>query len=143
MIYAKNPRPKLILVVEGNGENEQFPRLIQELFEYSLPRLGIEIMNLQGVGNFTGKKSRDKYGALEKFIDHYHAKQTIVFVVLDNDERVSTVKESLLKATSKHFPKRRVTKDENINVWYKIGNKDEYMTYLKEVIEKRLAGDFS
>ena len=35
------------------------------------------------------------------------------------------------------------SKEENINVWYKIGNKDEYMTYLKEVIEKRLAGDFS
>lgn len=35
------------------------------------------------------------------------------------------------------------SKEENINVWYKIGNKDEYMTYLKGVIEKRLAGDFS
>ncbi len=34
-------------------------------------------------------------------------------------------------------------KEENINVWYKIGNKDEYMAYLKGVIEKRLAGDFS
>jgi hypothetical protein len=34
-------------------------------------------------------------------------------------------------------------KEENINVWYKVGNKDEYMAYLKEVIEKRLAGDFS
>jgi len=34
-------------------------------------------------------------------------------------------------------------KEENVNVWYKIGNKDDYMTYLKGVIEKRLAGDFS
>jgi len=34
-------------------------------------------------------------------------------------------------------------KEQNINVWYKLGNKDEYMAYLKEVIEKRLAGDFS
>ena len=34
-------------------------------------------------------------------------------------------------------------KEENVNVWYKIGNKDEYMAYLKGVIEKRLAGDFS
>ncbi|NYT06946.1 MAG: hypothetical protein GKC05_01635 [Methanomicrobiales archaeon] len=34
-------------------------------------------------------------------------------------------------------------KEENVNVWYKIGNKDEYMTYLKGVIGKRLAGDFS
>ena len=35
------------------------------------------------------------------------------------------------------------SKEENVNVWYKIGNKDEYMAYLKGVIEKRLAGDFS
>ena len=34
-------------------------------------------------------------------------------------------------------------KEENVNVWYKIGNKDEYMAYLKGVIEKRLAGDVS
>jgi len=34
-------------------------------------------------------------------------------------------------------------KEENVNVWYKIGNKDEYMAYLKGVIDKRLAGDFS
>jgi hypothetical protein len=34
-------------------------------------------------------------------------------------------------------------KEENVNVWYKIGNKEEYITYLKGVIEKRLAGDFS
>jgi len=34
-------------------------------------------------------------------------------------------------------------KEENVNVWYKIGNKDDYMTYLEGVIEKRLAGDFS
>ncbi len=34
-------------------------------------------------------------------------------------------------------------KEENVNVWYKIGNKDDYMTYLKGVIEKRLAGDLS
>jgi len=34
-------------------------------------------------------------------------------------------------------------KEQIIKVWYKLGDKDEYMTYLKEVIEKRLAGDFT
>jgi len=34
-------------------------------------------------------------------------------------------------------------KEEDLTVWYKVGNKDEYMAYLKEVISKRLAGDFS
>jgi hypothetical protein len=35
------------------------------------------------------------------------------------------------------------SKEKNIRVWYKIGNKEEYMEYLKGVIEKRLAGDLS
>jgi hypothetical protein len=34
-------------------------------------------------------------------------------------------------------------KEENINVWYKLGNKEEYMAYLKGVLDRRLAGDFS
>lgn len=34
-------------------------------------------------------------------------------------------------------------KEENVNVWYKIGDKEAYLAYLKGVIEKRMAGDFS
>ncbi len=34
-------------------------------------------------------------------------------------------------------------KEENVNVWYKINDKQEYMRYLEGLIEKRLAGDFS
>ncbi len=41
------------------------------------------------------------------------------------------------------YNKTGFSKEENVNVWYKIGNKDDYMTYLKGVIEKRLAGDLS
>lgn len=33
--------------------------------------------------------------------------------------------------------------EENVNVWYKIRDKQDYMDYLKGLIEKRLAGDFS
>ena len=33
--------------------------------------------------------------------------------------------------------------EQNVNVWYKIDNKEDYMNYLKGVIEKRLAGDLS
>jgi hypothetical protein len=32
--------------------------------------------------------------------------------------------------------------EQNTNVWYKINNKNEYMSYLKGIIEERLAGDF-
>ena len=34
-------------------------------------------------------------------------------------------------------------REENVNVWYKIGDKEEYLAYLKGVIDKRLAGDLS
>jgi len=33
--------------------------------------------------------------------------------------------------------------EQNVNVWYKINNETEYMSYLKGIIEKRLVGDFS
>jgi len=33
--------------------------------------------------------------------------------------------------------------EENVNVWYKIKDKKDYMIYLKGLIEKRLAGDYS
>jgi hypothetical protein len=117
--YHLNPRPKLILVVEGNGESEQFPRLAKELFGYSFPQVGIEVVNIQGVGNFTGKQKTDKYGALERFIDDYHNRQTVVFVVLDDEGRVSKIKDELLKAHSKYYPNRMVTKEEYIHVWDK------------------------
>jgi len=32
--------------------------------------------------------------------------------------------------------------EENIKVWYKTGNKDEFMAYLKALLDKRLAGSF-
>jgi len=31
-------------------------------------------------------------------------------------------------------------KEENVNVWYKISNKEDYMNYLKGVLEKKLQG---
>lgn len=117
--YHLNPRPKLILVVEGEGEEEQFPRLAKELFGISFPTLGIEVINIHGIGGFEGKKNIDKSSALEKFIDDYHFRQTIVFVVLDNEGRVSKNKQNLIRSTSKRYPKRKVTKDEYIPIWNK------------------------
>jgi hypothetical protein len=120
--YHLNPRPNLILVVEGDGEAGQFPRLAKELLGYSFSRLGIEVVNIQGVDNFTGEKrgsTKDKYGALERFIDAYHHRQTIVFIVLDNEKRVDNIRKKLTKAPSKYYPKRKVTKNEYIRVWDK------------------------
>lgn len=33
------------------------------------------------------------------------------------------------------------TKEENVNVWYKIKDKESYMNYLKQVLETKLSGE--
>ena len=115
--YHLNPRPKLILVVEGKGEEVQFPRLSNEFLGYSFSKLGIEVVNIHGVTGFTGKKGIDRYGALEKFIDFNHNRQTIVYIVLDNEGRTKSIKDKLIKASSKYYPGRYVTKSEYIHLW--------------------------
>jgi len=115
--YHLNPRPKLILVVEGEGEEEQFPRIFWEVFGLNLARCEIEIRNLRGIDSFTGDKKKDKYGALEKFIDFNHHRQTIVFAVLDDESRALQVKQKLTTKQSDYFPKRTVTREEYIAIW--------------------------
>jgi hypothetical protein len=107
----------LILVVEGDGERDQFPRVTDQVFGLPFSHVEIEVRNLEGIGGFTGDKRRDKYGALEKFIDFNHHRQTIVFVVLDNEGRVASVKKNLVEKQSEHFPKRKVTRDEYVVIW--------------------------
>lgn len=115
--YNLNPRPKMILVVEGVGEKEQYPRLIEELWRLVLLRMGVFVMNLQGVDNFTGGRRKDKYGALEKLIDYYHFQQTLVFVILDQESRVHHVRESLIGKPSTFYPQRFTTRGEYIHLW--------------------------
>lgn len=117
--YHLNPKPRLILVVEGEGEFRQFPRLARQLFGSDFPTLGIRIVQLEGVGGFTGRKKNDKYGALEKLIDDYHYRQIFVFVVLDDEGGASNTKRRLVSAQSRLYPKRRVTKEDYIHIWRK------------------------
>jgi hypothetical protein len=123
--FHLNPRPNLILIVEGDGEEQQFPRIVEKLFGSTFPKLGIEIVRLGGVGRFTGR-ARDKYGPLQRFIDNYHYKQTIVFVILDDEGDAAAMKRKLVSAPSDFYrdrqtraPKRTVTKDEYIHLWQK------------------------
>ena len=34
-------------------------------------------------------------------------------------------------------------KEQNTNVWYKVNNEEDFLTYLKSVLDKRLVGDLS
>ncbi len=115
--YNLNPRPKLILVVEGASEKEAIPYIAAQALGHEFSPLGIEVRTLGGVGEYTGTKRYDRYGALEKFIDEYHYRQTPVVILLDREGRVITVTSKLLQARSKLYPQRMLTKAEYVRVW--------------------------
>ncbi len=115
--YHLNPNPKLILIVEGEGEYQEFPRLSQELLGYPFPRLGIKIFHTGGIAGFTGTKKLDNYGAFERFIDYHHQNQTIVFIILDDEGRTSEVRGKLIKGRSKLNPDRFLTNSNYVNLW--------------------------
>lgn len=115
--YNLNPRPKAILLVEGEGEAAEIPRLAAHVFGSDFSTSAIEVRPLGSIDEFTGDKRVDAYGALEKLVDDYHARQTIVFIVLDNENRAKTVREKLLKARSRIVPKRMLTKPEYVRMW--------------------------
>jgi hypothetical protein len=131
--FGVNPRPKLYLFVEGDGEVEQFPRLAIELLGIDFSEIRIQIQNLHGVSGFEGDKKVDKYGALEKLIEYYHDKQTIAFFILDKEGRVENVKQKLITKASKEHPNRTITRNEYIKLWDKNVEFDNFTN--KEIAE--------
>jgi hypothetical protein len=119
--YHVNPRPRLIFGVEGQGEFEHLPRIAESVFHIPFARLGVRVINLQGVSNFTGEKQEIRLGgAMRRYIDDYHDSGTLVFLLLDNHKGVLTAKKKLVNAASYYSPVRTVTRSECIQVW-KIG----------------------
>jgi hypothetical protein len=120
--YHLNPRPKLILVVEGESEAEQIPRLIEYFWGHSPSKAEIEIINLQGISKFAGNSKRNgkpkrEGSPLKRLIDDYHNRQTLIYVLLDNEGGATFVKKWLLNAKSEYFEKRAVTNEEYIHLW--------------------------
>jgi hypothetical protein len=108
--FHLNPRPKLILIVEGKSEYEQIPRLADEV-GYSFDGLGIRMELLEGIGNFTS-------GKIERFIDHYHNLQTIVYLVLDNEGNAIKFRDKLLKKKSRYTEASRyITNGNYVFIW--------------------------
>lgn len=108
--FHLNPRPTLILIVEGKSEYEQIPRLSREI-GYPFDTLGIRVELLEGIGNFTSRK-------IERFIDHYHNLQTIVYLILDNENNAINFRKKILKKKSR-YPEadRYITNEEYIFIW--------------------------
>lgn len=131
--FGVNPRPKLFLFVEGDGEVEHFPRLAIELFRINFSEIRIQIQNIHGVGGFEGDKKIDRYGAFEKLIEYYHDKQTIAFFILDKEGRVEKIKQKLITRKSKEHPSRTITREEYIKLWDKNVEFDNFTN--KEIAE--------
>ena len=107
--FNVNPRPKLIFFVEGDGEYENIPLIANEL-GLNLDQFSIRLENLRGIGNIKN---------LTDFIDHYHNLGTLVYVLLDKENRVDQFKKRIVKKPSKYEYKRKITKAIYFDIWYR------------------------
>lgn len=114
--YHLNPRPRLILVVEGESEVDQVKRLIEMFWDFTPSTAGIEIHNLKGISNAVGDK-RDSSAPLRRFIDDHHSRQTMVYVLLDWEHGADYLKRELVEHPSFYFHGRQLTADQLIHVW--------------------------
>lgn len=116
--YHLNPRPRLLLLVEGKGERQQIPRIARELLGCPMERVGIQVETLMGLGEAT---------KLDRMIDHYHYRQTVVYLILDNENNARMLRERLLRTRSKYpdVP-GTITKAEYVFLWEKCFEFDNF-----------------
>lgn len=110
--FGVNPRPRLILMVEGDGEVNEIPKFIKWAFGKPLSMYGIQIVNLQSIGEINSKK-------IVRFIDHFHDLQTIVYFILDNEGNSRRMRDKLISTKSLYLKGSSVTKKELFTIWEK------------------------
>jgi hypothetical protein len=106
--YNLNPRPKLLLVIEGESEEQGILYLTENLFGISLSKSGIELRNIKGIGKAEG---------LRHLIDDYHHRQTLVFFLSDNEGEVARFKKTISSQKSTFSEERTITSDKNFHLW--------------------------
>jgi len=116
--YGLNPRPKLVLFVEGQSEERMINRLFEEFFGFPVSRAWIELINLRGVDNATGGWE-DRFRAILRLVDYHHHHQTLVVILLDNENHARKLKKESVTAQSTYEYRKRVTRPEYIHVWKK------------------------
>ncbi len=115
--FGLNPQPKLVLVLEGATEERAVIRLFDAVFGFPAGRCGIELLVIGGVDNATGGRQDDRYRAILRLIDYLHHHQTLVYIVLDNENRAGKLKKAAGEMHSIHGHRNRVTRPEYIQVW--------------------------
>jgi len=133
--YGLNPRPRLILVVEGEGEFNEIPKFWKQISGRSFADYKIQVINLKSIGEFTSKK-------IERFIDHFHDLQTIVYFVLDNENKSRQTRDALVRRQSRYIENFTITKEDFFTIWDKNIEFDnftdeEIAESMKELCESR------
>lgn len=115
--FGVNPQPKVALIVEGQSEETLITRLFDRGFGFHPGTACIEIVNIRGVGNATGEKKRDRFRAILRLVDYLHHRQTLCFLILDNENWAMRLKEEARTASSIHGMRERVIPSDRIHVW--------------------------
>lgn len=117
--FGVNPKPRLVLFVEGATELAVIPIVLERLFGASPAVLGIELCSLGGVGNAADGRE-NPLSALWRLIDYLHHHQTLAFVLMDNEGLASTnLRDGLTRAPSIHLPERMATNPDYVRLWQK------------------------
>ena len=115
--FRVNPKPQLVLFVEGQTEEAVIPLVFTQLFGASLFVYGIELANLQGVTNATGGK-KDGLSALWRLVDYLHHHQTIAIVLMDREGLAAkNLGRGLPAARSTYSSNRKVTRPQYVKLW--------------------------
>lgn len=124
--FHVNPKPRLVLIVEGETEDAAIPNIFFRWFGATAARFGIQLRNMHGVGNATGDK-KDRRSALWRLVDFLHAQQTVALVLLDNEGLAGThIAQGLRNARSIHVPDRMVTRPDYIKLWARCFELDNF-----------------
>ena len=68
---------------------------------------GVQVYNMHGAAQFTGRKpGRREGGSYAKFIDYQHDRETLVFVLMDDEHGARSVAKKLLEKRSTLRPNR-------------------------------------
>lgn len=114
--YGLNPRPKLVLFLEGESEERIVNKLFDVYFGFPASRAWIEIINVCGVDTATGGW-KDSYAAILRLVDYLHHHQTLTFIVLDNENKANRLKQAAASFRSIFGHRTRVTRPEYVRVW--------------------------
>ncbi len=111
--FGANPNPRLILVVEGDGESDQVPRLFAGFLGHTTDAMEIAVFPLKGISNATAGQRT----ALRLLIDERHFRDTLVFVMLDNENGASGIPAAVARSPSVHCPWRTVSREDYFHIW--------------------------